>query len=152
MARAKSLLVKKPNRRGSPEAVAKRVAARNLNDVLTGKKAGSARLDGRTAKRRERLLRELAEGALKPVDVLLKVQELLDLGEPVAALRKSVPVRKLRVAPPGAAEAVARMSEAYELSAFAYRFLGLPESVLVEAGVVEGARPKRVASKKKASR
>ena len=101
---------------------------------------------------RQRLLSELAEGGLKPVDVLLKVQELLDLGEPIAALRKSVPVRKLRVVPTGAAEAVARLAEAYELSPLAYRFLGLPESVLAEAGVVEGARRKRVATKKKASR
>lgn len=152
MARAKSPSVKKPNKRGSPEAVAKRVAARNLNDVLTGKKVGALLLDGRTAKRRERLLRELAEGTLKPVDVLLKVQELLDIGEPFAALRKAVPIRKLRVAPPGAAEAVARMAEAYELSALAYRFLGLPEAVLVEAGVVEGAPRKRPAAKKKAHR
>ena len=152
MARAKTSSDKKPNKRGSPEAVAKRVAARHLNDLLTGKKAGAALLDGRTAKRRERLLRELAEGGLKPVDVLLKVQELLDLGEPLAALRKSVPVRKLRVAPPGAAEAVARMAEAYELSADAYRFLGLPDAVLVEAGVVEGARRKRSAPKKRAGR
>lgn len=152
MARAKTSAEKKPNKRGSPEAIAKRVAARNLNDVLAGKKAGGLLLDGRTAKRRERLLKELAEGTSKPVDVLLKVQELLDIGEPLAALRKAVPVRKLRVAPPGAAEAVARMAEAYDLSAAAYRFLGLPESVLVEAGVVEGARPKKLSAKKKSSR
>jgi hypothetical protein len=151
MARTKAAAAK-PNRRGSPEAIAKRVAARNLNDVLTGKKAGGPVLDGRTEKRRQRLLKELAEGVEKPVDVLLKVQELLDLGESVAALRKVVPVRRLRVAPAGAAEALERMAAAYAISPAAYRFLGLPESVLKEAGLVEG-RPRRGArAKKKASR
>jgi hypothetical protein len=152
MARAKSAAAPKANRRGSPEAIQKRVAARNLNDVLTGKKAGLPALDGRTEKRRQRLIAELSEGELKPVDVLLKVQELLDIGETVTSLRKVVPVRRVRKAPPGAAEALARMVEAYELSEAAYRFLGLPEEVLIAAGVVEGAVAKKRTPKKKAAR
>jgi hypothetical protein len=151
MARTKASAAK-PNRRGSPEAIAKRVAARNLNDVLTGKKAGGPVLDGRTEKRRQRLLKELAEGELKPVDMLLKVQELLDLGETVVALRKVVPVRRARVAPPGAAEALERMAAAYTLTPAAYRFLGLPEAVLEEAGIVARTRRRAAPAKKKASR
>ncbi len=151
MARTKASAAK-PNRRGSPEAVAKRVAARNLNDVLTGRKAGALALDGRTEKRRQRLLKELAERELKPVDLLLKVQELLDIGETAAALRKVVPVRRVRVAPAGAVEALERLAAAYELTPAAYRFLGLPEAVLVEAGIVEGTRRRASRAKKKASR
>jgi hypothetical protein len=150
MARTKAT-ASKPNRRGSPEAIAKRVAARHLNDVLTGRKSGGPVLDGRTEKRRQRLLKELAERELKPVDLLLKVQELLDLGETVAGLRKIVPVRRVRVAPPGAAEALERMAAAYALTPAAYRFLGLPEAVLVEAGIVDGRR-RAPRTKKKASR
>jgi hypothetical protein len=152
MARAKSPTPSKENRRGSPEAVRKRVAARHLNDVLTGRKAGSGVLDGRTEKRRLRLLKELQSEGLKPVDLLLKVQELLNLGETVTALRKVVPVRRTRNVPPGAAEALARMAAAYDLSVAAYRFLGLPEEVLAEAGIVEGATKKRSARKKAARR
>jgi hypothetical protein len=151
MARTKAAAAAKSNRRGSPEAIAKRVAARNLNDVLTGRKAGVL-LDGRTEKRRQRLLREVAVAEIKPVDLLLKVQELLDLGEPVAALRKVVPVRRSRVAPPGAVEALARMAKAYAISASAYRFLGLPDGVLVAAGIAESSRKRSKSSKKKASR
>ncbi len=152
MARAKTLSAPKTNRRGSPEAVQKRVAARNLNDVLTGKKSGHPALDGRTEKRRQRLILELTSEELKPVDVLLKVQELLDIGETLTSLRKVVPVKRMRSVPAGAAEALARMVDAYDLSEAAYRFLGLPESVLVEAGVMPGAAPKKRVPKKKSAR
>src|SRR5688500_5490998 len=81
------------NRRGSPEAIEKRKAARSINDVLSGASGGPHKLDGRTEKRRQRLLRELEAGSargaeLKPLDVLQRVQELLELGEPVSSIRK----------------------------------------------------------------
>ncbi|MEO7094506.1 MAG: hypothetical protein ABI175_14720, partial [Polyangiales bacterium] len=74
--------VRSGNRRGSPEAIEKRKVARMFNDLLGGRGASSAKLDGRTEKRRQRLLRELEQGAargareLKPLDVLQRVQEL----------------------------------------------------------------------------
>src|SRR6476620_5391427 len=86
------------NRRGSPEAIEKRRAARMFNDVLGGNAAGG-RLDGRTEKRRQRLLQELESGLargsreLKPLDVLSRVQELLELGEPLASIRKVAKIR-----------------------------------------------------------
>ena len=89
------------NRRGSPEAIEKRRAARFFNDVLGGRSSAVNRLDGRTQKRRQRLLKELETGKargtrdLKPLDVLLRVQELLELGEGVSALRKVVKVKKM---------------------------------------------------------
>jgi hypothetical protein len=138
--------VKPPNRRGSPEAIEKRRAARFFNDVLGGRSAGQ-RLDGRTQKRRERLLRELETGKargtrdLKPLDVLLRVQELLELGEGVSALRKVVKVKKT-----GLGEdipiAITRLHKAYNFRPEVYRFVGIGEDVLKEVGVIAEKRPR----------
>src|SRR5690349_47190 len=82
------------NRRGSPEVVEKRKAARAFNEALLGKQPGA--VDGRTERRRKRLLNELTLGVagrgkreLKPIDVLSRIQELIDLGEPLASIRKA---------------------------------------------------------------
>src|SRR5580765_1374967 len=99
MAKAKAS-VKAQNRRGSPEAIEKRKAARIFNDVLGGRGLAANKLDGRTEKRRQRLLRELENGTargareLKPLDILQRVQELLELGEPLSSIRKVSKVRK----------------------------------------------------------
>jgi len=64
-----------PNRRGSPEAIEKRRVARVFNDILGGRGASAHKLDGRTEKRRQRLLKELEAGCargtreLKPLDL-----------------------------------------------------------------------------------
>jgi hypothetical protein len=131
------------NRRGSPEAIEKRRAARIFNDVLGGRSAGS-KLDGRTEKRRQRLMRELeagmARGAreLKPLDVLQRVQELLDLGESLGAIRKVAKVRKSILAPDGMVEVVGRLQKAYAFRPEVYRFVGIGEDVLRGAGVLTG--------------
>lgn len=96
---------KPPNRRGSPEAIEKRRAGRFFNDVLGGRRTGDGRRDGRTEKRRQRLLHELEKGVargsreLKPLDVLQRVQELIELGEPISSIRKVAKVRKTAVPP-----------------------------------------------------
>ena len=90
------------NRRGSPEAIEKRRVARVFNDILGGRGASSAKLDGRTEKRRQRLLKELEAGKargsreLKPLDVLQRVQELMDLGEPLGSIRKVTKIGRAR--------------------------------------------------------
>jgi hypothetical protein len=131
------------NRRGSPDAVEKRRAARKFNELLLG--GGSRSGDGRTERRRKRLLAELAEGtarrgkrALKPIDVLSRVEELLELGEPLASIRKACP-------PPPPVEVTAELIEglrllhhAYGFSADAYRFVGLDAQALRKAGVLRG--------------
>src|SRR5580704_16070805 len=105
MAKTARSAPKPPNRRGSPEAVEKRRVARLFNDVLGGRGSGARKHDGRTEKRRQRLLRELESGKLrgahelKPLDVLVRVNELLDLGEPLRSIRKVAKVRK-NVVPP----------------------------------------------------
>src|SRR5580704_16720679 len=103
--RMAKVTTKPTNRRGSPEAIAKRRAGRHFNDVLAGRGPAAPKLDGRTEKRRQRLLKELEDGkarghrVLKPLDVLQRVQELMDLGEPLSSIRKVAKVRKATLAP-----------------------------------------------------
>ncbi len=132
---------KQASGRASIEAVEKRRAARNFNDVLLG---GSrpTRLDGRTEKRRLRLLDELRRGAvrsggkdLKPIDVLLRVQALLDLEEPIASIRKTAkPSRPVPVSDQ-VVEGVRTLHRAYGFAVEAYQFVGIDEATLRKAGV-----------------
>jgi hypothetical protein len=144
---------KPPNRRGSPEAIEKRRAARFFNDVLGGRRLGGAKLDGRTEKRRQRLLRELENGVargsreLKPLDVLQRVQELIELGEPISSIRKIAKVKK-SVRQTGAEsdsmiEVVRRLHKAYNFRPETYRFVGIDEDLLRSAGIVGDAAPNR---------
>ncbi len=130
-----------PNRRGSPEAIAKRRAARAFNDLLDP--SGSGRLDGRTEKRRRRLLSELEAGRrrgsnreLKPVEILARVDELLGMGETPAALRKVLKPRQLPAEAGALVGVLKQLHQAYGFRAEAYRFLGLDDAVLRAAGVL----------------
>lgn len=134
-----------PNRRGSPEAIEKRRVARVFNDILGGHGAAANKLDGRTEKRRQRLLKELEAGKargskeLKPLDVLQRVQELMDLGEPLASIRKVTKVKKSAVAAESIVGVVERLHRAYGFRPEVYRFVGISEDILLEAGVLGGA-------------
>ena len=137
------------NRRGSPEAIEKRRVARVFNDILGGRGASAHKLDGRTEKRRQRLLKELEAGKargsreLKPLDVLQRVQELMDLGEPLSSIRKVTKVRKSAVAPEAIVRVVERLHRAYSFRPEVYRFVGIGEEVLREAGVLADASKRR---------
>lgn len=127
--------------RASREAIEKRRAARLFNEVLLGRGPRPGALDGRTERRRTRLLRELAAAAagkreLKPIDVLSKVQALLALGEPLASLRKAYPPRRPVEATDAVVDGVRRIHLAYGFSVEAYRFVGLDDAVLRGAGVL----------------
>ncbi len=129
------------NRRASPEAIAKRRAARAFNDLLDP--SGSGRLDGRTEKRRRRLLSELEAGRrrgskreLKPVELLTRIDELLGLGESPATLRKVLKPRQFPAEPGALVGVLKRLHEAYGFRPEAYRFLGLDDAVLRSAGVL----------------
>lgn len=130
------------NRRGSPEAIEKRRAGRLFNDVMGGR-SSAGKLDGRTEKRRQRLLRELETGKargsrdLKPLDVLQHVQELLELGEPLASIRKVAKVKKSGIPPEAIVGVVERLHRAYGFRPEVYRFVGIGEDVLQKAGVLE---------------
>lgn len=129
------------NRRASPEAIAKRRAARAFNDLLDP--SGTGRLDGRTEKRRQRLLSELEAGRrrgsgreLKPVEILSHVDELLGLGESAASLRKVLKPRQFPAEPEALVGVLRRLHQAYGFRPEAYRFLGLDDAVLRSAGVL----------------
>jgi hypothetical protein len=93
VARSRSTSKSKGGGRGSPEAIAKRRAARHLNSLFGegGRSAGA--LDGRTEKRRRRLLAELKDGRngrpLKAIEILTHTNELLELGETLSSIRKA---------------------------------------------------------------
>ena len=136
---------KAENRRASPEAVEKRRAARLFNKVLLGDAAAGAP-DGRTERRRRRLLSELAKGTarggkrgLKPIDVLSRVSELLALGEPLAALRKACPPPRPIEVTPEVLEGIRRIHQAYGFPADAYAFVGIDADALRRAGVLGAA-------------
>jgi hypothetical protein len=145
--KAEAPRLRAPNRRGSPEAIEKRRVARVFNDILGGPGASAHKLDGRTEKRRQRLLRELEAGKargsreLKPLDILQRVQELMDLGEPLSSIRKVAKVKKNAVSPDAIVGVVERLHRAYSFRPEVYRFVGIGEEVLREAGVLaEAAR------------
>jgi hypothetical protein len=148
---------KAQNRRGSPEAIEKRRAARLFNNVLGGRGVRAPKLDGRTEKRRQRLLKELEEGTasgareLKPLDVLQHVQELLELGEPIASIRKVTKVRKSTVPSDSMVDVVARLHRAYNFRPEAYRFVGVGDDVLRNAGVLPAEGGRRGRPKKRAA-
>ena len=148
-------LTKAPNRRGSPEAIEKRRAARMFNDVLGGGGAGAGKLDGRTEKCRKRLMKELEDGVargsreLKPLDVLQRVQELMDLGEPLSSIRKVAKVRKNTLPEESMVDIVERLQKAYSFRPEVYRFVGIGEDVLRTAGVLDGDAAKRPRAAKK---
>ena len=136
---------KAPNRRASPEAVEKRRAARAFNRALLRDRGGSAP-DGRTERRRRRLLDELAKGSarggkrgLKPIDVLSHVAELLSLGEPLSSIRMACPARRLVETTDEVVEGLRRIHRAYDFPAAVYPFVGLETEALERAGVVPDA-------------
>jgi hypothetical protein len=149
--------MKSENRRGSPEAIEKRRVARLFNDILGGRGAGKGKPDGRTEKRRQRLIRELESGKargsreLKPLDVLSRVHELMELGEPIRSIRKVVKVRKVPVPPEKIVEVVSRLHRAYGFRPECYRFVGVDDEVLRNAGVLGGESPRRLRSRKRAA-
>jgi hypothetical protein len=125
--------------------VEKRRAARAFNDALAPSRAGAR--DGRTERRRQRLLRELAEGCrgrgkreLKPIDVLTRVRELLELGEPLASIRRACPPRKPIEVSEQILETIRRIHRAYGFPVEVYRFVGLDEEALRSAGLLSARR------------
>ena len=125
--------------RGSPQAIEKRRVARLFNDLLVS--TANAKLDGRSDRRRERLLAELGRGSaygdrkLKPLDVLNHVNELLELGEPLASIKK---VRKFPRPLPVGKDTIAlvrRFKKAYGFPPEVYRFVGISQEALRRAKV-----------------
>jgi hypothetical protein len=157
MAKTNKTTPKPQNRRGSPEAIEKRRVARLFNDILGGRGNGAHKRDGRTEKRRQRLMRELESGKvrgareLKPLDVLQRVNELMSLGEPLSSIRKIAKVRKAPASPESMVEVVSRLHKAYGFRPECYRFVGVGDDVLRSAGVLSAESPRRGRVRKRAA-
>lgn len=137
----------------------KRRAARAFNEALLGGGARAAAVDGRTERRRKRLLEELASGLargskreLKPIEVLSRVKELLEMGEPIASLRKACPKPRPVEATPEIIEGIRAIHRAYTFPIAVYRFVGLSSEALREAGLLAGPRAARGQGKRAAAR
>lgn len=115
--------------RGSPEAIEKRKAARLLNAFFSGAGAGTPKLDGRTLKRRGRLLRELKDGrggkTLKALEILTHANELLEMGETLSTIRKSGVKRPKVEVDKGGMGLVLRTQAAYSFHPDAWKLLGI---------------------------
>ncbi len=140
--------------RGSAQAIEKRRVARQLNAVLTGGSPRSGGLDGRTEKRRQRLIKELADGkngkALKPIDVVAHVDELLEIGETLSSLKKQgVKPQKTEITPE-VMEVVKRTQHAYGFRPDAWKMLGL--AVENGASRAKGTKTSSKPAKKRAPR
>lgn len=139
MARRKKAATK----RGSPEAIAKRKVARALNQLFS--EAGESPLDGRTLKRKRRLIEQLTKGKhgkpLKALEVLVHANELLSLGESLSSLRKLKP--QLPATPPVTEEATAIYLETQKNYGFdpkAWRLLGIDIAGLADATKGTGSK------------
>lgn len=137
---------KKETRRGSPEAIAKRRAARALNTLFDESNVAAA-VDGRTAKRRRRIVKELQEGRkgepLKAHEVLSYVTELLEAGETLTGIRKLKP--RVPPAPPLTAEtvnAIRSTQESYNFDPRAWKVLGVDIEQVVSGASNGAAAPK----------
>lgn len=148
MARAK-----KETRRGSPEAIAKRRAARALNSIFD-KGATVQGMDGRTLKRKRRLLKELQEGkrgeTLKAHEVLGHVTELINtMGENLTSIRLLKP--RLPPRPPITEELAGAMREtqtAYGFHPHAWKLLGVDiEAIMAAGGEAKPAKKGRARKK-----
>jgi hypothetical protein len=144
---------KKGTGRGSAEAIAKRRAARQLNQLFTeGGGAGRA-LDGRTEKRRRRLLEELKKGRkgtpLKAIEILSHTQELLELGETLSSIKRTG-VKPLKVTLGDADMAIVHATQKeYGFRDEAWRMLGLslkqPKAAGAPKAAKRGKRPRKKA-------
>ena len=90
-------------------------------------------------------MQELGEGRtaagqpLKPIDVLLRAQALLDLGDSLATLIDARPPPPPLPVTPELVERVCALHAAYNLAAEVYRFVGIDDATLALAGI---ERPK----------
>jgi hypothetical protein len=86
-------------------------------------------------------LQELSEGAtrtgheLKPIDVLLRVQALLDLGETAASIARARPMPEAVKTTEQLVVGVRRLHLAYGFAPEAYRFVGIEDGALALAGI-----------------
>lgn len=129
----------KKNGRGSPEAVAKRRSARALNKLISGKSA-TGMTDGRFARTISRTLKEIDDGTkkgskkpMKVVDLLHKVEAVLERGASPAAIRKVLHTKPLATNVNEQVQgALIEAQKAYGFQKRTFVLLGLSEELATE--------------------
>ena len=116
-------------RNKSIEAAKKRRIARQVNTLLSSSPKGRKKLDGRTEKRRKRLINELKNGRrgtpLKPMEMVSHADELIRLGETLSSLKnQGVKVKKTELNFE-AKQAILQAQEAYGFHPKAWKLLGV---------------------------
>ncbi len=133
----------------------KRSMARRFNDALDIKdKQAPKALDKRTAKRLERYRQELKEGkagskTLTPFDVAQRVDDLLAHGDKIGDIRKFMQPRKVDFDHDLLVNILKEMHPIYGYRPAAYRFAGVSDEALYEAGIIDRIPSKRGPKPKK---
>lgn len=142
-------VVRSPGR-GSPEAIEKRRAARALNAAFRDAERATV-CDGRTERRRQRLLRELRDGRngrpLSPIDVLTHAAELLALGETLESIERFGVRPRTAPSSPAVLDAARRVRDAYAMPPEVFALVGLDPTVLSEPGSGQRREPLRGAKR-----
>ena len=124
----------------------KRSMARRFNDALKPKVAsgtGEKALDKRTGKRLDRYRKELKSGKtskgkdLSPLDVAMRVDELLNFGDKLGDIKKLTKPRAIEADHETLVGILNEMHPVYGYRAEAYRFAGVSNEALLEAGIIE---------------
>ena len=178
MARKKAAPKKAPAKKRAPKkkttaqltAGKKRSMARRFNDALKPKVAsgtGKKALDKRTGKRLDRYRKELKTGKtskgrnLSPLDVAMRVDELLAHGDKLGDIKKLTKPRAIDADHETLVGILNEMHPVYGYRAEAYRFAGVSNEALLEAGIIDklparrGPKPavkKKAPAKKKTAR
>lgn len=133
-------------KKGSSDAAKKRSIARRFNDSLVGRTPRARRektLDRRTARRLDRYRAELKKGkkngdkVLTPLDVAVRVHELLNFGDRLADIRKLSKPREIDYDGEALVRVLKEMHPIYQFRPEAYRYAGVTNESLVAAGVLD---------------
>ncbi len=139
------------------EAGMKRSIARRFNDALQGRSAATKPTDKRVERKLTRYRNELKKGvargkSLTPLDVAMRVHELLENGEKLTELRKLVKPKPGNYDQDQMADLLREMHPVYGYRAEAYRFAGVNDATLLSAGIIDKVPAKRGPKPKKDSK
>ena len=139
-------------KKSTSNAAMKRSIARRFNDSLIGRSSRAASdktMDRRTAKRLERYRVELKNGKksgnkdLTPLDIAMRVDELLKHGDRMTDIRKLCKPRVVDYNEDLLVGVLKQMQPIYQYRPEAYRHAGVTNETLVAAGVLAEMPAKR---------
>ena len=147
-------MVKKASSTPSADAAAKRAIARRFNEVLGGKSSQSKPIDQRSVRKLEKFKRELRKGKtagskpLSALEIARRVHDLMESGLKIADIKQFAKPLDFDYDEDGLVELLSEMHPVYQFCADAYRFAGVRDETLCNAGVI-GEIPKKRGPKKK---